>query len=219
MRLGRPFRKLGISAVVICAAVLVLQGRCDVFAAQQGEQQQSQSQQPPPPPPQPPTQDSQPASQPAPAPDQPAIRKRKIWTNDDVVTLRTPADQYQVDKEEKEAAEAAAAAKEAAIRAAAKSEKQPPLNIKLPDTPEETEKMLKDTQDDIQEVTVVRDKMVKELPDFPEEQQPGKQKEIDRLTETLVSLRRNARALQEHLQALTPKPEAGNSPPPAPPTQ
>ena len=57
--------------------------------------------------------------------------------------LRTPADNYQVEKEAKEAAEAEAAAKEAAHKAAGKSEKEPPLDIKLPATLEETEKMLK----------------------------------------------------------------------------
>jgi hypothetical protein len=220
MSLRKPSRKLGITAFAVCLAVPVFCGRCDAFGVQQTDQSQSQSQQPPPPAPAPaPPQDSQPSAAPTPTTEQPAVKKRKVWTNDEVITLRTPADQYQVDKEEKEAAEAAAAAKEAAIRAAAKSEKQPPLNFKLPGTAEETEKMLKDTQDDMLEVTVVRDKMVKELPDFPEEQQPAKQKEIDRLTEILVNLRKNSRALQDHLQTFKPKPEAVNPPAAEPPAQ
>ncbi|MGA2095577.1 MAG: hypothetical protein ABSH39_04705 [Candidatus Acidiferrum sp.] len=221
MNLRKPSRILGIAAFAVCWAVLVFCGRCEAFGVQQTDQSQSQSQPPPPPPaaaPAPP-QDSQPSATPAPTTEQPTVKKKKVWTNDEVITLRTPADQYQVDKEAKEAAEAAAAAKEAAIRAAAKSEQQPPLDFKLPDTAEETEKMLKDTQDDMLEVTVVRDKMVKELPDFPEEQQPAKQKEIDRLTETLVTLRRNSRALQDHLQTFKPKPETVNPPAAQPPAQ
>jgi Sec-independent protein translocase protein TatA len=211
MKLCAPFRKLGMAALALCSAALLFLGICNAAGTQQAEQQQSQ--QPPPPTPPAPAQDGQPSLQPPAPPEGPAVKKKKVWTNDDVIALRTPGDQYQVEKEEKEAAEAAAAAKEAAMRAAAKSEKQPPLDIKLPDTVEETGKMLKDTQDDIQEVTVVLDKMRKEFPDVPEEQQPGKQKEIDRLTATLVTLRRNAQALQDHLVAITPKPEPENPPP------
>ena len=146
--------------------------------------------------------------------DQLPLKRRKVWTNDEVVSLRTPADDYQVEKEAKEAADAKAAAKEAAIRAALKSEKEPPPDIKLPATPEETEKMLKDTQDDIQEEMVILDKLRKELLDAPTEQQVDKQNEIDRLTASLRPLRRDAKALQDHLQTLRGKSQAENLPPP-----
>ncbi len=129
--------------------------------------------------------------------------------------LRTPADDYEAEKEAKGAAEADAAAKEAARKAAAKPEKEPPLDIKLPATPEETKKMLKSELDDIQEETVVINKLQKEQLDVPAGQQVEKQKEIDRLNASLETLRRNVKALQDHLQTFPEKPQ-GENPPAAP---
>lgn len=219
MKRKKPFQELGVPFLALGAALLLAQLKCD--ASPTGQEEHQQSQQPPTPPPSPilpPS--SQPASEPAPLVDQLPLKRRKVWTNDEVVSLRTPADDYQVEKEAKEAADAKAAAKEAAIRAALKSEKEPPPDIKLPATPEETEKMLKDTQDDIQEEMVILDKLRKELLDAPTEQQVDKQNEIDRLTASLRPLRRDAKALQDHLQTLRGKSQAENLPPPpaAPPT-
>jgi hypothetical protein len=129
-----------------------------------------------------------------------------------VVVLRTPADSYQVEKEAKEAAEAEAAAKVAAHKAAGKSEMEPPLDIKLPATSEETKKMLKSALDDIQEETVVLNKLQKELLDAPTEQRAEKQKEIDRLTASLETLRRDVKALQDHLLTFHEKSQGENPP-------
>lgn len=198
-----PFQKLGILSLALGAALFLAEMKCQATLARQQGEQQSQSQQPPPPPPSPtPPPSSQPASDPAPPIGPLPVKRRKVWTNDEVVVLRTPTDNYLAEKEAKEAADAEAAAKEAAIRAAIKSEKQEPLDTKLPATPEETEKMLKSAQDDIQEETVVLDKLHKELLDAPTEQREGKQKEIDHLTASIEVLRREAKALQDHLQTL-----------------
>jgi len=211
MNRHKPFRKLQISFLGLGAVLLSSPWNWDASPLPQQESQQARSQQEPPPPPQ----NSRPASQQTPPPDQPGAKKHKVWTNDDLVLLRTPADTYQLEKEAKEAAEAESAAKEAAISAAIKSEKQPPLNIQLPATPEETEKMLKSTQGDIQEEAFVLDKLKKELLDAPTEQQAEKQKEIDRLTASLEILRRDEKALQEHLETLRGKSQ-GTNPPAAP---
>jgi hypothetical protein len=213
MTLGKPFPKLGAPILALCAALLFAQMKCAASPAKQQEQQQS------PPPSSPPTlpQNSQAASQQIPGVDQAAAKQRKIWTNDDLILLRTPADIYLLEKEAREAAEAEAAAKDAALKAAATPGKEPALDIKLPDTPEETEKMLKNTQDDIQEETVVLDRLRKEFPDTPEEQQPEKRKEIDRLAGNLETLQRDVKPLQEHLQMLREKSPSENPPAPAPP--
>jgi len=216
MNLNKPSQKLGASGVALGAALLLAQLRCEAVIAQQQEQQQSQSQQQPPPPPSPaPPPSTQPASDPAPPIGALPVKRRKVWTNDEVIVLRTPADDYQVEKEAKGAAEADAAAKEAARKAAAKSEKEPPLDIKLPSTPDETKKMLKSALDDIQEETVVINQLQKEQLDAAAGQQAEKQKEIDRLNASLETLRRNVKALQEHLQTFSEKPQ-GENPPAAP---
>jgi hypothetical protein len=213
MNLNKPPQKLGVSSLVLFAAFFSSQMNCNASPAPHQEQQQSQSQQPPPPPPSPtPPPSSQPASDPAPPIGALPVKRRKVWTNDEVVVLRTPADSYQV---EKEAAEAEAAAKEAAHKAALKSGKEPALDIKLPDTPEETEKMLKDTQMDAQEEIEALDKLHKELLDTPAEQQAEKQKEINRLTASLETLRRDVKALQDHLLTFHEKSQ-GENPPAAP---
>ncbi len=213
MNLSKPFQKLGVSVLALCAVLLSARMKCAASPTQQQEQQQSS---PPPSTPTPP-ENSQAASQQIPAVDQPGAKQRKIWTNDDLILLRTPADIYLLEKEAREAAEAEAAAKDAALKAAATPGKEPALEIKLPDTPEETEKMLKNTQDDIQEETVVLDRLRKEFPDTPEKQQPEKQKEIDRLAGNLETLQKDVKALQEHLQTLREKSQSENPPAPAPP--
>jgi DNA repair exonuclease SbcCD ATPase subunit len=216
MNLNKPSQKLGASGLALGAALLLAPLRSEAVIAQQQEQQQSQSQQPPPPSPStttPPS--SQPASDLAPPIGELPVKRRKVWTNDEVVVLRTPADSYQVEKEAKQAADAEAAAKEASEKAAGKSEKKPPLDIKLPATPEETKKMLESALDDIQEETMVLNKLQKEQLDAAAGQQAEKQKEIDRLNASLETLRRNVKALQDHLQTFSEKPQ-GENPPAAP---
>ncbi|MGB7282814.1 MAG: hypothetical protein WBE13_11165 [Candidatus Acidiferrum sp.] len=218
---NKPFRKLGVSFLAIGAALLLAQLKCDASARHQQKQEQSQpqqqSQQPPPPPSRTEAPSSQPASQPAPPIGELPIKRRKVWTNDDVVSLRSPADNYELETEAKKAADTAAAAKEAAIRAAVKTEKQNPLDIKMPDTVEETEKMVNDTQSDIHEETVVLDKMQQELTDTPLEEQAQKQTEIDRLNTLLGKSQSDLKALQEHLQTLREKSQKANPPVVPPP--
>jgi hypothetical protein len=213
MKPNKPLRKLGAFFVVLSAVLFFAQINCAGSSAQQQEQQQSQ---PPPPP-----SSSTPPPSAQPAPDPPAdigplpVKRRKVWTNDDVVVLRTPADNYQAEKEAKEAADAKAAAKEAAVRAALKSEKEPPLDIELPATPEETEKALQATRDDVQEETTILGKLHREMLESPAEQQAQKQNEIDLLTGKIDTLQRDVKALQRHLEALRAKSPEQN--PPAPP--
>jgi len=217
MNRNNPFQRFGALLLGVGGALLVVQTTCPASTADQHEQQ-SQSQPPQPPPPAP-AQNPEATSPSVALPEQLPVKRRKVWTNDEVTSLRTPADAYQVEKEAQAAAEARAAAKEATIRASLKSEKEPPLDIKLPNTRQETENMLKNTQADLQEETVVLDKLHKELLDSPEELQEQKQKDIDRLTASIETLRRDERALQGHLRTFEEKPEEQKPPAgPQPPT-
>jgi hypothetical protein len=214
MNPNKPFRRLGVSFVVLSAALFFARIDCAGSSAQQQEQQQSQ---PPPPPASSST--SAPSSQPAPDPATSIgplpVKRRKVWTNDDVEVLRTPTDNYLAEKEAKAAADAKAAAKEAAVRAALKSEKESPLDIELPATPEETERALQTARDDVQEETTILGKLHRELLESPAEQQAEKQKEIDLLTGKIDTLQRDVKALQRHLETLRAKSREQN--PPAPP--
>lgn len=222
MDAASTLRRQSRFALVFVALFLLSEAACVALPQQQDQQQsqtqsqsESQSQQQPPaaatpaPNPAAPNNSSQPSG--------PAVKKHKVWTNDDAIEGRTPADNYQFEKEAKEAADRAAAAKEAAAKAAAKSEKEPALDVKLPATEEETEKMLRDTQGQIDEETKLRDKLQNEYTNTSLDQQPQKQQEIDRASRIIASSQRDLKVLQDHLQALREKSQRENAPAPPPP--
>lgn len=201
--------KPGFTAIALCGVIFLLS------AAHRALGRQEAAQQPPPPAS---SQQTAPSSQPA-AAGQPDAKKRKVWTNEDLVALRTPADIYILEKEAREAAEAEAAEKEAALREAAKAEASAAPEAKLPATQEETETLISNKQGDLDEETAALAKLKTELPNTPAEQQPDKQKEIDRLSADTEALQRDLKALQEHLKTFAPKSEEQTSPPPAAPPQ
>ncbi len=206
-------RKLVMAWLALGAAWLVAP-RCFVVSASQLQEQQ-QSQQTPPPPPAPP-QNSQPASQQTPQIDQLPVKRRKVWTNDDVVSLRTPTDNYLVEKEAREAAEAEAAAKSAAQP---KSIVEAPAEIKLPTSIEETQLLIKNKEQDITDAQTSLVSLNAELATVPEEQKKAKQKEIEIVAAELDRARNELKVLQSHLVELH-KPPASQppaAPPPPPP--
>jgi hypothetical protein len=209
-------RRLGILSLAVGALPLLMQSNCLASVEQQQEQQQSQ--QTPPPPPAPP-QNSQPASQQAPPTDQPIGKHRKVWTNDDVVLLRTPADNYLAEKEAKEATEAEAAAK---LAAQPKVAKEVPLEINLPTSIEETQLLIKNKEQDISDDQATLASLNAELATAAEEQKKAKQKEIEIVAAELDRARSELKALQDHLVELhrpsaRPASQAPAAPPPPPP--
>jgi hypothetical protein len=209
MNLNKLLQKVGVMFLALGPGLFFSRLECIASPKLRLQEQQ----QPPPPPA---AQNSQPASQQTSPSDAPAAKQKKVWTEEDVISLRTPADNYQAEKEAKASADAQAAAKETAIRTAVKSGTPPPLDFKLPATPEETEKRLKDTQEDIELETNVLAKLRKELTDGSAEEQAQKKKEIDRLDVLLEASQRELIALQQHLKTLREKPQ-GENPPATPP--
>lgn len=209
MNLRARLPKTGLIGIALFAVSFLLPPECPAIGRQDAAQQ---------PPPAASSQQTAPSSQPA-AAGQPDAKKRKVWTNEDLVALRTPADIYILEKEAREAAEAEAAEKEAAQREAAKAEASASPEAKLPATQEETEKLITNKQGDLDEETAALAKLKTELPDTPAEQQPDKQKEIDRLSADTEALQRDLKILQEHLKTFAPKPEEQTSPPPTGPPQ
>jgi hypothetical protein len=205
--------KLGILSLALGVLSLSTQSECLASVEQQQEQQQSQ--QTPPPPPAPP-QNSQPASQQSPPPDQPAGKHRRVWTNDDVVLLRTPADNYLAEKEAKEAAEAEAAAK---LAAQPKATKEVPLEINLPTSVEETQLLIKNKEQDISDDQAMLASLNTELATVAEEQKKARQKEIEIVAAELDRARNELKGLQDHLVELhkPPASESTATPPPPPP--
>lgn len=206
-------RRLGILLLALGALPLLTQSKC--LASVEQEQEQQQSQQTPPPPPAPP-QNSQPASQQALPTDQAAGKHRKVWTNDDVVLLRTPADNYLAEKEAKEATKAEAAAK---LAAQPKAAKEVPLEINLPTSIEETQLLIKNKEQDISDDQATLASLNAELATAAEEQKKAKQKEIEIVAAELDRAQNEHKALQDHLVELhrPPASQTPTAPPPPPP--
>jgi hypothetical protein len=198
------FRSL---AYLVLAGVVVLTPSKGLANTTQRQEQQ-QAQQPPP------QQNPQPSSQQPTA--QQASRQRKVWTNEDLILLRTPADIYLLEKEAREAAEAEADA--AKIAAEGKPVIEAPLEIKLPTSIAETQLLLKNKEQEAAEKQAALTSLKAELSDTPLAQQPTKQKEIDTLAADLERAEKERKALQDNLEQLN-KPPGATTPPPisAPP--
>jgi hypothetical protein len=200
-------RKLGVVLPALGAFLLVAPSWFVVSADLPQEQQQSQP---------PPAQNSQPASQQTSPSDPPAAKQRKVWTNDDVVLLRTPADNYLVEKEARGAAEAEAAAKSAAQP---KAGGEAPPEIKLPTSIEETQLLIKNKEQDITDDQATLVSLNTELANAPDERKKAKQKEIVIVAAELDRAQNELKALQDHLVQLhkPPASESTAAPPPPPP--
>ena len=212
----------GLAFLALASALILSSMKCDAFAAQAQERQQSQSQQASPPPP--PPQNSQPSSQQMSPAEQPASKQRKVWTNDDLIALRSPMDIYLMQKEAQEAADAEAAAEKAAI---AEQIKEAGPAMTLPSTAEETQRLIETKQDQIKDFQDGMDRLNKDLPDAPPDRKPEIQKQIETLKGYLQKAQLEVSILRDHLQDLAktlpsetpPAPPAPSSPSPPPPTE
>ncbi|HVS89940.1 MAG TPA: hypothetical protein VHF01_17185 [Candidatus Acidoferrum sp.] len=138
-------------------------------------------------------------------PQPPPAKVKKVWTNDELESSRTPMDQYLADKEAREAASAAQAAADAI------PSQQLPLGIKMPVTVEETRQAVDDSLQDINDQKDAIDRLNKELESAPDEQKAGIQREIDRHTTGVQTSQQEMKALQDHLKQLNSKSPSENS--------
>ena len=202
-------RKYKRAALTLGTILFSIPGCFLVDDAQGQEQQQS--------PPQPPAQNERPTLPETPLPDLSLIKRRKIWTNDDVILLRTPADDYLAEKEARKAAEDEAAARSAAEP---KSTKETPSEGEFPTTIEETQLLIKNKEQDISDDQASLVGLNTELANVPDEQKKAKQREIEIVAAELDRARNELKALQEHLADLHNPPaskSAAEPPPPSPP--
>jgi hypothetical protein len=215
MNSSLPVRSSGPAFFVLTGALLLISMNGHAFAPQVQEQQPpSQSQQAPPPPP---PQNSQPSSPQVSPPAPPRSKQHKVWTNDDVVSLRSPADTYLAEREAQEAADAEAAARKAAP---AKQIKEADLTPSLPSTSEETQRLIRAKQDQIGDLQDGMDRLNKDLPDAPPNRKPEMQQQIETFKDYLKKAQLELKVLQDRLQNLakTPLRETPSAPPaPSPP--
>jgi|HubBroStandDraft_1064217.scaffolds.fasta_scaffold29667_3 hypothetical protein len=211
-----PLRRLDALFLIVGGAVFSAALSQPAYAGRPQEQQSSQSQQQSQPPPSPaPAPSAQPASDPAQQIGALPVKRRKVWTNDDVEVLRTPADIYRAEKEAQEAADTEAAAKKAEL---AKQVKEAGLTMKLPATPGETLRLIKDKEEQIKDLQDVMDRLSHDLQDAPADQKVKIEEQMQVFTRDSQKAQLELKVLQEHLQNLPkPKPDEPPAPPPAAP--
>jgi hypothetical protein len=135
----------------------------------------------------------------------PLTKTKKVWTNDDLQSSRSPTDQYLLDREAREAADAAQAAADAIVSQRAVAA------IKLPPTADETQRAIDGTLQNINDQTDALDRLNKELDSVPAEQKAGIQREIDRHTTGVQTSQQELKVLQDHLKQLNSKSPGANS--------
>jgi hypothetical protein len=213
-----PLPKFGVRHITVGAA-LFCAGLAQLLYARspqeqqssQGQQQSSQQQQ---------QSSEQNPQQPPQSSDPSAPKPKKVWTNDEVITLRSPADTYLAEKEAQAAADAKEAAKKAEL---AKQIKEAALSMTLPTTPEETERLIRVKENRIRGFQDWLDRLKSDLPDAPAERKAAMQEQIEQSTSDLQRAQLELKVLKVHLETLpkTPPSEPPSSvpaPPPAPPS-
>lgn len=198
MNYNKQFNSACLTCLALAGALIAIPSNCMVSAMHQQEHQQSPAQQSLSQSPAPP-QNSQPATQQLAQPDRPTAKQHKVWTNDDVILLRTPADNYRVEKEAKETAKAEAAAK---LAIQPKEFNDAPLQIGLPSSVEETQLMIKNKEREISDAQATLASLNAELISVPEEQKKTKEKEFNIVSGELDRARRELEVLQAHLLQL-----------------
>lgn len=195
-----PFRKSAPSYLWFAASLFLVQSaNCTpvpIAPQQESSQHQQQSAQSR----EQPSQQQQSAPQPASPATSPQLKQKKVWSNEDVISLRTPADVYLAEKAAREAAAAETASKEAAE---AKLVKEVGLTGKLPASVEETRKLIASKQNQIADDQQALDRYTAELPNEPVEHKDRMQSEVKRITSDLPKERLELKALQDHLEKLT----------------
>ena len=148
----------------------------------------------------------------APAIQQPQSAEKpahKVWMNEDLIAMRTPADAYLLEKEARAAALAEAAMQAASAKSAnhsAEPATQDLPHTKLPATIEETQRMIDEDLRDIDGEQAGLPQAQKDLDAAPEDQKAEKQKQLERLTKNLEVARTELKDLQHHLEVLRNKP-------------
>jgi len=150
----------------------------------------------------------------APARDASAPKKHKIWTDDEVSTLRTPADDY---VEQKQAAESAAAAAAAAVAEQAKSKPKSekivaPPRLSNPKSPEDADRMIAWENRDVDAQTEYVDKLRTQLEQASPEEREQLEKKLTQRIQIVEDTKKERDALVAQKKELEKKSGSGSKP-------
>jgi hypothetical protein len=149
------------------------------------------------------------SQKPAPQQEQkPAAKTHKVWTSDDLGTLRSPADLY-LEKEQKQADEEAAAAQQAADSKQAASpkpaKKAAPPRLSNPKTPESADEMIAWEDRDIQAQTEYLAQLKQQLAEAPPEDKARLEKLVQERVQILAGTRQEREGLAGQKKELQKK--------------
>ncbi len=156
-----------------------------------------------------------------PAQKKPPAKARKVWSNDDLTSLRSPADVYLRKKEaQDEAAAKQAAASQQPAAAKPVSPSRAPL-LSNPKTVEDADRMIAWEKRDIDAQQEFVDRLRKQLEEAPPEDKERLQKLIQERIQVVADTRKEMEGLVAQKKGLEKKPAPGKTtnPPPQPPPQ
>jgi len=149
---------------------------------------------------------------PRPAEKTPAKKVRKVWTDDDVKTLRTPEE---INMEEKEAHSAESAAQQDPAATAEKTDKPekkgPRAALSNPKSTDDADRMIAWEDRDIAAQKEYIDRVQKQLMDAPLEDQERLRNLLQDHIRILQETRQERKALQQKKEEMTQKPPAGDN--------
>ncbi len=149
-----------------------------------------------------------------PAQKKPATKTRKVWTNEEVGSLRTPADDYLEVKQAQDeaAAKQAAASQQPQQPVPAKSANAPhPPLLSNPKNLEDADKMIAWEQRDIDAQTEDLARLRKQLEEAPASDKERVQKLVEQHTRILDETRKEQEGLKTRRKALEKKPAPGST--------
>jgi len=150
------------------------------------------------------------------------VKTAKVWSDDDLTSLRSPADIYAEEKQA-QAAQAAAAAKQtaAAKQAVATKPTQPhdvaPPALSNPKTTEDADKMIAWENRDIAAQQQFAQELQKQLDAAPPDQQEHLQKALQERMKIIADTQRERDGIVAQEKQLEKKPAAGSNAPATPP--
>ncbi len=155
----------------------------------------------------------------------PASKPKRMWTEDDLITLRKPWDQYQIAREKKaEEEKAAKAAAETSKRSSAKAPEPPkspvPASAEGQSEPAETLPALEGRIEDEREKVAALERKLqaaeRALYDSREDQRADAEQHRDAVSKELEKARDDLKLLEEKLRAPKPAQQSQQSPPLSP---
>jgi hypothetical protein len=148
----------------------------------------------------------------APAKDSSVPKKHKVWTDDEVSTLRTPADDYVEQKQAAEAATAAAAAEMAKSKPKTEKAVAGPPRLSNPKSPEDADDMIAWENRDVDAQTEYVDKLRTQLEQASPEEREQLEKKLTQRMQIVEDIKKERDGLVAQKKELEKKAGPGAKP-------